>query len=185
MEGPNKPKANPITLDTGSTAVVVLDMSTRCHDPKDCCSKLLEPLGEFLERVRSFHVPIIFTVSASAKGTPMAEVAPALKRGAREPVIYPDAFDKFAGGELLDLLNRAGAKRMIVVGSSTNIAVLYTCSTAARVHNLEIILPLDGINTRTQYEHEYSIHQFTVLPHDASKKFHFTELSLIDFESAA
>ena len=185
MEGPNKPKANPITLDTRSTAVVVLDMSTRCHDPKECCSKLLEPLGEFLERARSFDVPIIFTVSASARGTVMAEVAPTLKRRAIEPVIYPDAFDKFTGGELLGLLNRAGAKRVIVVGSSTNIAVLYTCSTAARVHNFEIVLPLDGINTRTQYEHDYSIHQFTVLPHDASKKFHFTELSLIGFQSAA
>ena len=185
MEGPNKPKATPITLDTRSTAVVVLDMSTRCHDPKECCSKLLEPLGEFLERARSFDVPIIFTVSASARGTVMAEVAPALKRRAIEPVIYPDAFDKFTGGELLGLLNWAGAKRVIVVGSSTNIAVLYTCSTAARVHNFEIVLPLDGINTRTQYEHDYSIHQFTVLPHDASKKFHFTELSLIRFQSAA
>jgi nicotinamidase-related amidase len=185
MEGPNKPKANSITLDTRSTAVVVLDMSTRCHDPKECCSKLLEPLGEFLERARSFHVPIVFTVSASAKGTAMAEVAPVLKRRASEPVIYPDAFDKFAGGELLELLNEARAKRVIVIGSSTNIAVLYTCSTAARVHNFEIVLPLDGINTRTQYEHEYSIHQFTVLPHDANKKFHFTELSLIGFQSAA
>ena len=185
MEGPNKPKANSITLDTRTTAVVVLDMSTRCHDPKECCAKLLEPLGKFLERVRSFHVPIIFTVSASAKGTAMAEVAPVLNRRASEPVIYPDAFDKFTGGELLELLNGAGAKRVIVIGSSTNIAVLYTCSTATRVYNLEIVLPLDGINTRTQYEHEYSLHQFTVLPHDANKKFHFTELSLIGFKSAA
>lgn len=185
MEGPNKPKPTPITLDPASTAVVVLDMSTRCHDPKECCSKLLEPLGDFLERVRPFRVPIIFSVSASAKGTAVAEVAPALKRRAGEPVIYPDAFDKFTGGELLELLNSTGAKKVIFIGSSTNIAILYTCSTAARVHNFEVVLPLDGINTRTQYEHDYSIHQFTVLPHDASKKFHFTELSLVGFQSAA
>jgi nicotinamidase-related amidase len=86
---------------------------------------------------------------------------------------------------LLELLNRAGAKKAIFVGSSTNIAVLYTCRTAARVHDFDVVLPLDGINTRTQYEHDYSIHQFTVLPHDPSKKFHFTELSLIAFQSAA
>jgi nicotinamidase-related amidase len=115
----------------------------------------------------------------------MGEVAPALNRGATEPVIYPDAFDKFTGGELLELLSSAGAKKIIFIGSSTNIAILYTCSTAARVHNLEVVLPLDGINTRTQYEHDYSIHQFTVLPHDANKKFHFTELSLIRFQSDA
>jgi nicotinamidase-related amidase len=184
MEGPNKPEPQPIHLDIESTAVVVLDLSTRCHDPKEVCSKLLEPIGEFLEQVRTFGVPIIFTVSASAKGTSLAEVAPALKRRATEPVIYPDAFDKFTGGELHAFLTKVRAKSLIVVGSSTNIAVLYTCSTAARVYNYKIILPLDGINTRSQYEHEYSLHQFTVLPHDANKQFHFTNLLMIGFQGA-
>lgn len=185
MEGPNRPDPKPISLDRRSTAVVVLDMSTRCHDPKDVCSKLLQPLGEFLERARNFGIPIIFTVSASAKGTPLAEVATALKRRATEPVIYPDAFDKFTGGELHAFLTRVGAKTLIVVGSSTNIAVLYTSSTAARVYNFRIVLPLDGVNTRTEYEHEYSLHQFTVLPHDANKRFHFTNLSTISFHADA
>jgi nicotinamidase-related amidase len=185
MEGPNKPEPKPISLDIESTAVIVLDMSTRCHDPKECCSKLLEPIGEFLERVRTSGVPIIFTVSASAKGTASAEVAPALHRRAGEPVIYPDAFDKFTGGELHAFLTKARAKSLVVVGSSTNIAVLYTCSTGARLYNYKIVLPLDGVNTRTQYEHEYALHQFTVLPHDANKQFHFTNLSMVTFQTAA
>jgi nicotinamidase-related amidase len=185
VERPNKPEPKPIRLDIQSTAVVVLDLSTRCHDPKEVCSKLLQPIGEFLERVRTFGVPIIFTVSASAKGTSLAEVAPALNRRATEPVIYPDAFDKFSGGELHAFLTKIPATHLIVVGSSTNIAVLYTCSTAARVYNYKIVLPLDGINTRTQYEHEYALHQFTVLPHDANKQFHFTNLSMIGFEALA
>jgi nicotinamidase-related amidase len=183
MEGPNRPEAKPIRVDIQSTAVVVLDLSTRCHDPKECCSKLLQPIGAFLERVRTFGLPITFTVSASAQGTSLGEVAPALKRRATEPVIYPDAFDKFTGGELHAFLSKVGAKTLIVVGSSTNIAVLYTCSTAARLHNYQIILPLDGVNARTQYEHEYTLHQFTVLPHDASKQFHFTNLSMIGFQA--
>ena|ERR1043166_6867246 len=185
MEVQNRPEPKPVTADVRSTAVVVLDMSARCQDPKEVCAKLLEPLGGFLERARTFGVPIIFTVSASAKGTPLAEVAPALKRRPSEPVIYPDAFDKFTGGDLLALLTKISAKSLIIVGSSTNIAVLYTCSAAARVYNYEIILPLDGINARSQYEHEYTLHQFTVLPHDASKQFHFTNLSMIGFRPAA
>jgi nicotinamidase-related amidase len=185
MEGPNKPEPKPVSLDRQSTAVVVLDMSARCHDPKDICSKLLQPLGEFLERARNFGIPIIFTVSASAKGTPLGEVAAALKRRATEPVIYPDAFDKFTGGELHAVLTKVGAKTLIVVGSSTNIAVLYTCSAAARVYHYRIVLPLDGINARSEYEHQYSLHQFSVLPHDANKQFHFTHLSAISFHAVA
>jgi nicotinamidase-related amidase len=185
MEGPNKPEPKPVSLDRQSTAVVVLDMSTRCHDPKDICSKLLQPLGEFLERARNFGISTIFTVSASAKGTPLAEVAAALKRRPTAPVIYPDAFDKFTGGELHAFLTKARAKSLVVVGSSTNIAVLYTCSTAARAYNYRIVLPLDGINARSEYEHQYSLHQLSVLPHDANKQFHFTNLSAISFHAVA
>ena len=61
----------------------------------------------------------------------------------------------------------------------------FVSCTAARVYNYKIILPLDGINTRTQYEHEYTLHQFTVLPHDANKQFHFTNLSMIGFQATA
>jgi hypothetical protein len=35
---------------------------------------------------------------------------PPLKRKESEPVIYPDAFDKFAGGELQSFLKEKGAK---------------------------------------------------------------------------
>src|SRR5919106_6615386 len=114
MEGPNKPEPKPVSLDPQSTAVVVLDMSARCHDPNDICSKLLQPLGEFLERVRAFGIPTIFTVSASAKGTPLGEVAAALKRRVTEPVIYPDAFDKFTGGGIPDFFSNVKGYNTIV-----------------------------------------------------------------------
>lgn len=178
---PNRPEPKPIGLDVKTTAVVTLDLSARCHDPKDVCSKLMQPVGEFLERVREYGVPIVFTVSAAGKGSPLGEVASPLKRRQNEPVIYPDAFDKFASGELQDFLSRNETKSIIVVGSSTNIAVLYTSSTAARVYGYKVVIPLDGINTRTQFEQDYSIHQLTILPADANKRFEFTTLSGISF----
>lgn len=182
---PNKPAPKPVSLDVETTAVVTLDLSARCHDPKDVCSKLMQPVGEFLERVREVGLPIIFTVSASGKGTPLGEVASPLKRRQTEPVIYPDAFDKFVGGELQDFLTRNGVKSIILVGSSTNIAVLYTSSTAARVYGYQVVIPLDGINTRTQFEQDYAIHQLTILPADANKRFEFTTLSGISFRRKA
>ena len=72
-------------------------------------------------------------------------------------------------------------KNLVVVGSLTNVAVLYTSSSAARVHGYNVILPLDGLNAHTKSEHEYAIHQFTILPRDANKQFHFTKLSAINF----
>jgi nicotinamidase-related amidase len=164
QEGPNRPEAKPLTLDNKTTAILVLDMNARCDDPKQVCSKIAAPLGGFLDKARAAGVPIIYTVSASAKGKPLGELAIPLKKKEGEIVIYPDAFDKFVGGELQAWLKDKGAKTLVITGSSTNAAVLYTATSAARMHRYSVVIPMDGVNAATQYEHEYSLHQFTVLP---------------------
>ncbi len=181
QEGPNRPEAKPLTLDSKSTAILVLDLNARCDDPKQVCSKITAPLGDFLDKARAAGVPIIYTVSAAAKGKPIGEVAAPLRRKESEPVIYPDAFDKFYGGELQAFLKDKGARTLIITGSSTNAAVLYTATTAARMYRYHVVIPMDGVNAATRYEHEYAIHQFTVLPSQANKLFQFTNLSLISF----
>jgi nicotinamidase-related amidase len=181
QEGPNRPEPKPLTLDSKSTAVLVLDLNARCDDAKQVCSKITAPLGNFLDEARAAAVPIIYTVSASAKGKPIGEIALALRRKPNETVIYPDGFDKFFGGELQAFLKDKGAKTLIITGSSTNAAVLYTATTAARMYRYNIVIPMDGVNAATRYEHEYAIHQFTVLPSQANKLFQFTNLSMISF----
>jgi len=182
QEGPNRPEAKPLTLDNKTTAILVLDMNARCDDPKQVCSKIAAPLGGFLDKARAAGVPIIYTVSASAKGKPLGELAIPLKKKEGEIVIYPDAFDKFVGGELQAWLKDKGAKTLVITGSSTNAAVLYTATSAARMHRYSVVIPMDGVNAATQYEHEYSLHQFTVLPSEANKLFQFTRLSMITFQ---
>jgi nicotinamidase-related amidase len=181
---PNKPKSKAVSLAADETAIAVLDLSARCQDPKEVCWKLMKPLGKFLERARARGVAIIYTISAHTRGTPMQEVALPLRRRDSEPVIYPDSFDKFFGGELQTFLSEKRVKNLVVAGSLTNVAVLYTSSSAARVYGYDVVMPLDGVNAHSRYEHEYAIHQFTILPRDTNKKFHFTTLSKIRFQPA-
>lgn len=181
QEGPNRPEAKALSLDSKSTAILVLDLNARCDDPKQVCSKITAPLGDFLDKARAASVPIVYTVSAAAKGQPIGELAAPLKHKDGETVIYPDAFDKFVGGELEALLKDKGAKTLIITGSSTNAAVLYTATSAARMYRYNVVIPMDGVNASTKYEQEYAIHQFTVLPSQANKLFQFTKLSLISF----
>jgi len=180
-QGPHKPEPQGVTVSHAATAVLVLDLNARCQDPNEVCSKLMQPLGEFLDRVRVAAVPVIFSVSLSFKGTPMGEVAAPLNRWEDEPVLHPDAFDKFAGGELRQFLNDHDVENLVIVGSLTNVAVLYTATAAARVHRYNVIIPLDGVNAKTQYEHEYAIHQLSILPAGAGDRIQFTNLSMIDF----
>jgi nicotinamidase-related amidase len=162
----------------------VLDLSVRCDDPAQACSELMDILGQFLERCRAADVPIIFTASKSGQGTPDGKVATALKHRPQEPLIFPDAFDKFAGGELEHFLADHHARNLIIVGSSTNNAVMYTASAAARVYRYNVIIPLDGVKTRNPYEHEYAIHQLTVLPRGSATPVQFSTLSAIGFDRA-
>ena len=119
QEGENRPEAKPLTLDANSTVILVLGLNARCDDPKQVCSKITAPLRIFLDKARAASVPIGYTVSAAAKGTPLGEPALPLKRKQGEIVIHPDGFDKFTGGELQTLLKKKGAKTLIVTGSST------------------------------------------------------------------
>ena len=105
---------------------------------------------------------------------PMERVAAPLKRRESEPVIYPDGFDKFTGGELQRILEPRGIQTLIITGSATNVAVLYTATTAARIHRYEVIVPVDGVNARTQYAHDYALYQLSVLPGGVSKRIRFT-----------
>ena len=183
-EGPNRPHPQKLKLEPRSTAVLVLDLSSRCEDPNEVCHKLMEPLAEFLKHARQAAVPIFYTISATAQGS-LGEVAAPLKRRGTEIVIYPDAFDKFMSGELRDILEKSGCRTLVVVGSATNFAVLYTATTAARVYRYNVVIPLDGVNAKRQYEHEYAIHQMTILPASANKQFRFTTLKQIDFRGGA
>lgn len=99
-EGPNRPQPRPLKLDVETTSIVVLDLSSRCENPQEVCSKLMLPLAEFLVRARQAVSADSLQISAAAKGTPLGEVAAPLKRQESEPVLYPDAFDKFMDGKL-------------------------------------------------------------------------------------
>src|SRR6476659_4749839 len=107
-EGPHRPEPKPVTLDSKSTAILVLDMNARCDDPKQVCSKITAPLGEFLDKARAASVPIIYTVSTAAEGKPIGELSAPLRRKETEVIIYPDGFDKFYSGELQPLLKDRG-----------------------------------------------------------------------------
>ena len=84
-------------------------------------------------------------------------------------------------GELKAELDKSHCRSLVIVGSATNFAVLYTATTAARIYKYDVVIPLDGVNAKRNYEHEYAIHQMTILPASAHKQFRFSELGMIEF----
>ncbi len=180
---PIRPKPTPVNLESKRTVVVVLDIGLEPREwlSKEEESKYLEELSAFLERARNSGVSIVYTLSARLKGTENDGVAPGLKRKEAEPIFYPDAYDKLAGGEIHNIMSKNGIKDLILVGSGANVAVLYTATTAARVYRYNVMIPVDGVIVRGQYEREYAFHHLSILPANTSKLIRFTTLSGITF----
>ncbi len=182
-EEPFRPEPKPAQLGNHDTAVVVLDLSKRDEDPNRFTFALMKPVGDFLERARNRGVPIIYTVISTLKGTPGGDLPSYFKRReTEEPVIFPEAFDKFTGGELHDFLRRKNAKNIVVVGAATNVCVLYTASAAAYTYRYNVIVPLDAVICESKYRQEYALHQLAVgLPPSVTIPIRFTKLALITF----
>lgn len=180
--GPNIPEPRHISLDPGTTAVAVLDLTTRCLDPDAPCGALLSRVGEFLGRARVAGAPIAFTVSLRDRGTPRGIVAPSLGRLESESVVSPDSFDKFFGGDLHDVLRGAGAESLVIVGAATNVAVMYTATAAARVYKYDVVIPIDGVAAASRYENDYALHQLHALPGESVRPVRFTTLADITFQ---
>ena len=176
-----RPEPKPITVDVRKTALLVLDGSQRWSDPKQPCHTLVPGMVTFLERARKAGIPVIYSISAQSKGKPQGEVCSALGRRPSEPVIYPDGFDKFTSGELQNYLKLYDVDTLIITGYRSNISVLNTATKATRELKYKVIIPIDGMAAKTEYEQEYTLFHFTVLPSQAARLFRFTTLAMIDF----
>jgi nicotinamidase-related amidase len=180
QEIPIRPVAKPAKLAASSTAILVLDMNRECEEPTVAGYQILGPVATFLERARQHNVPIIYTTSLMNVGTPKADVAPSLHPLADERVLHPDGFDKFTGGELGEALH--GAENLVMIGRATNNAIMYTATSAARVHKYQVVMPLDGIAAQRPYEHEYALHQLCAMPQMVIVPIIFSALDQITFE---
>ena len=180
--GPDRPQPQPITLDSGSTAVAVLDLTAKCDDPKQVCSLLIPGVGTMLDRARAANVPVIMTGTILEKGTPQGKAAAGLGRRENEPFLFPDSFDKFHDAEFRGFFATRPIKNVVMVGSSTHICIMYTATAAARLYGYNVVIPVDGVNTADPYENDYALHQLSVLPAGTNKRVHFTTLEGISFK---
>lgn len=180
-EKPKLPVPQPIALDPRKTAILVLDLTELCADPKEICSRLAPGMVGFLSKARKAGVFIAYTVMGALKGKPAGREYSGFNRAPSEPVFFPDGFNKFLGGEIENAIKPRGIDTLVMTGYRSNIAVLYTATHAARPLKYKVVIPVDGIAANSDYEYDYTLFQFTVLPGGASDLFTFTTLDGISF----
>ena len=116
-------------------------------------------MEKLLAEARAKNVTIIYsTFPGPTIGDTLPQVAPK----PNEP--HVTAFlDKFVGTDLDKMLKEKGIKSVIVVGSASNGAVLYTASSAF-FHGYQTIVPVDGLSGKSAYIDQYSVYNFVSAP---------------------
>ena len=188
MNDPTKPEIKPIepkpvVLNAQKTAFLVLEMSQYVEDPDYFAAPLVPGVIKLLEKARAAGVLTVFTVPLPFKGTYHGQVYSGFKRRPCEAVFYPPVFDKFSGDQLRTLLNLFEIDTLIMVGCKANMAILITGTKAASEYNYNVVIPVDGIAAVTEYEVDYTLYEFRAYPAGVPKKFTFTKMDMISFNS--
>src|ERR1700712_5067221 len=118
---PPAPGPVPVTLDPGTTALVVLDITTQTCSPQASCMEMVPRIAALLARARSAGVYVVYSTPATVPPI-LPEVAPA--QG--EPSVAGLGQDRFFDTPLDELLRAKGIKEVILVGWRADGSVLYT-----------------------------------------------------------
>jgi nicotinamidase-related amidase len=174
---PPVPELKPVTLDPGTTALLLLDFNKQvCNaERRPRCIASIPVVGKLLKEARSKGVKVIYSLSAGAS---VADIAKELAPVAGEPAVTSGP-DKFLGTDLDKILKEKGVKTVIVAGTAAHGAVLYTASGAA-LRGMKVIVPVDGMSADNTYAEQYVAWHLLNAPR-VSNQATLTRIELIKF----
>jgi nicotinamidase-related amidase len=164
VQAPAAPKLEDVTIDPKTTALLMLDFLKQNCAPTPSCMATLPAMQGLLKTARDKKMLVVYTMFQPAKP---ADILPPVAPTGKEPMIT--AFlDKFLGTDLDKVLKKNHIKTVIVVGSATNGAVLFT-ATSAFFHSYNVVVPIDGTSARAPYADQSAIYTLANAPVIAGK----------------
>src|SRR5207248_2484825 len=122
-------------------------------DPTQVCSELVPQVRPLIDKARAARAFVLYTVSEGEIALGRGDPWHGFDARPEEPVLYIGVgFDKFRESDLNDVLVAQGIDTVIIVGSSSNMGVLYTATGAAAVHGYNVVIPYDGVNSVSAYQ---------------------------------
>lgn len=181
VEVPDYTVEEQVTIDPGTTAVVVVDMQNdfvQQHGalPIPGALDTVPRIRRLLDWAREHGATVIYTQDSHREGDPefeiwephtevgtegweiVAELAP--REG--EPVFRKVRYDGFYGTGLDHELRLRGVDTVIVCGTVANICVHYTAASAG-LRWYSVIHPVDTISALTEFDYESTLRQAAFL----------------------
>jgi len=159
MKAPAAPVLKSVTVDPKTTALLMLDFMNQNCGKRPRCLDTIPAMKKLLEEARAHKVPVVYSIIAnSTPADVIKDVAPL----ADEPHVLSGP-DKFLRTDLEKILKDKGITTVIVVGTASNGAVLYTGSGAA-FRGLNVIVPVDGLSAVDAYADYSTVFTFMNAP---------------------
>ncbi len=151
VKAPTAPQLQPVTIDTKTTALLMLDFMNQNCGARPRCVASLPAVKQFLAEARAKDVMIVYTTGPGGK---VADKRPEITPLGSEPVVSAGP-DKFFNTDLDKILKDKGIQTVITIGTAAHGAVLSTAS-AAGLRGLKVIVPVDGVTAESAYAEQYT-----------------------------
>jgi nicotinamidase-related amidase len=143
---PAIPAPATVTLDTKTTALVILDIINPTCTTRPACAASIPALQALIKKARDAGVPVVYTNTAATNAI-VPEVAPL----AGDVTIVPTNADKFNNPDFDAAFKAKKVTTLLLVGTRSNGAVLYTAF-EANVHGYTVVVAIDGISGSIPFE---------------------------------
>jgi nicotinamidase-related amidase len=141
IQMPPAPALKPVTVDPRTTALLMLDFLHQNCGKRPTCLASLPAMKKLLGEARAAKALVLYSGFGS---TTTADVLKDVAPISGEPFVRSGP-DKFINTALARILKRRGIKTVIVAGTASNGAVLFTAAGAA-FRGMKVIVPVDGMS---------------------------------------
>ncbi len=153
IKAPPAPELKPIKIDVKTTALLVLDIVTQgCNNERrPRCVTSIPKIQSLLNTARGKGMLVVHSITGT---TSVSDIIKDVAPRAGEPVVK-SSVDKFYGTDLEKILSEKGIKNVIIAGTASNGAVLYT-ATGAVLRGLKVIVPVETMSAEDAYAEQYT-----------------------------
>jgi nicotinamidase-related amidase len=161
VKAPPAPELKAVTIEPKTTALLMSDFVKQgCNQQRrPRCLATLPKAKNLLAQARAKGMFVVYSVVKGGKiEDTLSEVAPI----GNEPVVE-SGIDKFYQTNLEQILKEKGIQTLIIIGTGSNGAVMYTASGAV-FRGMKVIAPLDVISDVNTYMEQYVAYHFMNAP---------------------
>jgi nicotinamidase-related amidase len=172
---PPAPQLKAVTVDPKTAALLMLDFMNQNCGKRPACVASIPAVKKLLTAARAAKASVIYSIIAnSTTADVIKDVAPMPD----EPHVQAGP-DKFLNTDLAKILKDKGIQTVIVTGTASNGAVLFTAAGAA-MRGLKVIVPVDGMSAADPYADLSTAYTFATAPL-VSAKSTLTKIDMIKF----